>query len=99
MNLIAAFILTFIIELAIVFAFLRKNYFETSFYILLINLFSWPLANLVYGFWNHLAVIEFGVFLVEGILILILFRLNWKKAFLISFVANFVSAFVSILLD
>jgi hypothetical protein len=93
------FVLTFAIELLVFYLFLRKNYFKTAISVLLINLFTWPLANLTYGFWNHLIAIEFGVFLLEGILIMMLFNLHWKKAFLISLIANFISAFSGLFLD
>ena len=97
MQFLINFLLTFIIELIIFYLFIRKKYFRTAFYVLLINLFTWPLANLAYGFWNHLFFIEIGVFIVEGFLILLLFNLGWKKAFLISFIANLISAVVGLI--
>ena len=98
MGLLFNFLLTFIIELFILYLCLRKDYFKITFYVLLINLFSWPLANWIYGFWYNLLFIELGVFFIEGVLIMLLFELNWKKAFIISFVANFVSALVGLLI-
>lgn len=92
MNPLYAFILTFAIEFAIFCLFLKKNYLQTFFYVFLINAFTWPLANLAYDFWRNFYLIELGVFVVEGFLIKLLFKMNYKKAFLISFIANFVSA-------
>jgi hypothetical protein len=92
MQLLINFLLTLVIELMIIILFLRKDYGFTIIYVLLINSFSWPLANLIYSYWQAFLIIEIIVFLVEGILIRLLFDLNWKKAFLLSFVANFVSA-------
>ena len=92
------FLLTFIIELIIFYLILRRDYTQTTFYVLLINAFSWPIANLIYGFWGHLVFIELAVFFVEGFIIMLLFNLNWKKAFFMSFVANIVSAAVGLIL-
>ena len=95
-----SFILTVILEFFVLWAFFRKNLsVRTIFYFcFLINLFTWPLANLIYGFYNNLYVIEAGVFLVESILVMLLFRINYLKALLISFVANLISALVGFLL-
>jgi len=97
MNILFGFFLTFIIELIVFFWFFRKNYAQIALYTLLINLFTWPLANLVYDFWSRLFFIEIGVFVIEGFLIMLLLELNYKKAFLISLVANILSAFAGIL--
>jgi len=96
MNILMGFLLTFLIELAIFWIFIRKNHGETLFYVLLINAFTWPLANLIYGFWQDFILIELGVFIAEGFLIALLFELDYKKAFLLSFVANFISALAGI---
>lgn len=98
MNILINFILTFLIELIIFYIFLRRDYIKTAGYVLLINLFSWPLANLFYNSFNHLLVVELGVFIVEGFLIMLLFEFSWKKSFLLSLVANFISAFVGLLI-
>lgn len=92
------FLLTFLIEFIIFVLLLRKDYFKMAFYVLLVNLFSWPLANFIYGSWNHLVVIELGVFFIEGVIIHFLFEMNWRKTFFISFIANFVSALTGFLI-
>jgi len=93
------FLLTFIIELIIFYLFFRKNYLKTAFYVLFINLFTWPIANLIYSVWPFLFFIEMGVLIIEGFFIMLLFKFNWKKAFLISFVANFISSLVGLILS
>ncbi len=88
------FVLTLAIEFLIVLAFLRKNPAEIFYLCFLINLFSWPIANLVYGFYGGFYVIELVVILVESVLIMLLFRVGYWKALVVSFLANLVSAFV-----
>jgi hypothetical protein len=97
MNPLLNFSLTIIIEATIFCLFLRKNYLRIIGYSAVINLFTWTIANFIYGFWNHLAVIEFFVFICEAFLIIFLFNLNWKKSFLLSFIANFISAFLGLI--
>lgn len=88
------FILTFISELAIVWLFLRKKnkLLEIVLFILLINLFTWPLAQLFYGEGVNFFVVEIFVMLTESILIMLLFKIRYWKSLFISFVANLVSA-------
>ena len=85
------FLITFILELIIFYVFIRKNYFKTLCYVLLINLFTWPIANFIYSVWQNIFIIEIGVFIIEGILIMLMFELKWRKAFLISFITNLIS--------
>ena len=100
MQLLFNFVLTFIIELAIFYIFLRKNYLKTAFYVLLINDLSWPIANLLFGiFPNFYFLIEFGVFITESFLIMLLFEFSYKKAFFLSFVANLVSALAGLIIN
>ncbi len=89
------FLLTFIIELIIYFIFIRDKKLNIVLYCLLINLFTWPLANLIYGFWANFWLIELCVFLIEFILIKILFNISWKRAITISLIANLISASLS----
>ncbi len=96
MNLILLFLLTFAVELIIYFIFL-KNWKEIILYCFLINLFTWPLANLSYGFFGMFWIIEFVVFLVEAVLIKLLFKIGWKKAFIVSFIANLLTAGIGLI--
>jgi len=49
LNLAINFALTFLTELAIISIILKKFNLTNTICILLINLFTWPLANLFYG--------------------------------------------------
>jgi len=93
MNLLVQFLLTIILELIVVFLFLRKDYIKTVIYVFLINLFTWPIANLIYGMGLNYYAVEAGIVLVESVLFIVLFKMSSRKALLISLVANFVSAF------
>lgn len=88
------FALTLVIEFLIVWAFFRHDALRVFYLCFLINLFSWPIANWVYGFYNGFYIIELAVVLAESVLIMLLFRVNYWKALLISFTANLVSALV-----
>jgi len=92
----SSFILTFLIETAIICFFIKKINLETAGKIFLINFFTWPIANLVYGFYSNLWIIESGVILAESLLIMFLFKLSYKKSFIISFAANFASTIIGI---
>ena len=92
------FIFTFIIEYIIVLAFLRKQPLKTAGFVLLVNLFSWPIANFFYGFYNNLLIIEIGVVIVESFLLMYLFELNYRKSILIAFVSNLASFLAGYLL-
>jgi hypothetical protein len=88
------FILTFAVEFFVLLAFFRKKPLLILFYCFLINLFSWPIANLVYDFCNNLLIVEIGVVLVESVLAMFLFKTKYYLALLVSFMANLVSFFV-----
>jgi hypothetical protein len=66
---------------------------------LLINLFTLPLANFIvfsYGFfWLFLVIIEIVVFIIECVLLKLLLNLSWKRAALVSFVANLITGAAS----
>lgn len=102
-TLIISFVLTVIVEFFIFWLFFRKNLSALKIFYLcfLINLFSWPLANLfyeVYGSYNNWLVIELCVFAVESFLLMLLFRARWWKAMLASFVANLITALMGLFL-
>lgn len=91
MNLLAALILTILIEFVVYCFFLRKNFTSLFLYSTLINSITNPLMNIALGFGVNVLVLEFIVFVVEIFLIKSLFEIDYKKAVLISFVANLVS--------
>ena len=87
------FVLTVCVEF-IVLSFFVKNmrYYNLFFYTLLINLFTWPLANLYYGFGFNFFAVELGVVLAESLLFKYFFGMNYRRAVLVSFVVNGVTA-------
>jgi len=91
-------ILTIITEFLVYLIFIRKNILRLFLYSILINSFTNPLANLVYGFGVNIFLIEFIVFVVEIFLIKLLFKMDYKKVTLISFVANLASFIIGVLL-
>lgn len=97
MNFLSGFLFTFLVELLVYFILIKKKK-DIFLYCFLINLFTWPLANFFYGVFGMFYLIEFFVFTVEGILVYFLFNLDFRKSFLISFVANFISALGSFVL-
>ena len=95
------FTLTFLIEFLIVWIFLRKEFSGRKSillgYIFLINLFTWPIANLAYVTFEEFWLIEMGVILVETVLIMQLMESKFKKALLIAFIVNIITALLSYL--
>ena len=65
---------------------------------ILINSFTNPLANLAVSYGASVFLIELLVFIVEIFLIKLLLETGWKKAILISFVANLASFIVGLFL-
>jgi hypothetical protein len=92
MNPFFYLIFTIIIEFIVYIIAIRKNIMLLFAYCLLINLVSWPLANLFYGVSGLFWIIEICVFTIESILIKYLVNINWKKAIIISFIANLITA-------
>jgi hypothetical protein len=91
-------IVTIIFEFVIIYIFIRKEFTELFLYSTLINSLTLPVAT--YGYQNILKnfyVIEMLVVVTESILIMILLKIKYPKAFFISFVANFVTASMSLL--
>ncbi len=98
---ITALLLTIITEFLIYFALVRKGakgLFLNSF---LINLMTQPIANLMivgttpkssHEWWVSYLLTEVAVIGVETPLIRLLFKTEWRSAFLISLVANAISA-------
>ena len=91
MNFWAILIATIILEFLVYLIFIRKDFLYLLPYSILINSFTNPLANLAYSYGNNIYLIELLVFLVEIFLIKLLLKTSWKKAIIISFVANLIS--------
>ena len=92
MNPLFYLISTIIIEFIVYSIAIRKNLPSLLLYCSLINLVSWPLANLFYGAFGLFLLIEICVFVAESVLIKYLVDVNWKKAIIISFMANLITA-------
>ena len=92
--LLIEFLLTFILEAIVYLIFLKDKKIKIILYCFLINTFTWPLANLFYSLFGMFYLIEFLVLVVEGFLIFGLFNLSYKKAFLISFISNLITAYI-----
>lgn len=97
--------ITIAVEYVVYVLFFRKDFLSLFFYAILINLFTHPLA---YYFYNYLTspesssafnvyflIVELVVFLTETVLIMILFRIDLKKAVLLSFLSNIATALLS----
>lgn len=93
-----SFLLTWIIEYLIILSFLKENKLKILLCSLLINLFTWPLAQLFASYTNIL-IIEVSVFFIESIFLKYLFNLKLSKAILISFVANLASFLLGIVIS
>lgn len=91
-SVLGGFIATFIIEFLIIWTLFRKDILKIAGYVFLMNLFSWPLANLLFDVYSNFIVIEISVVLIESVLIMLLFKKRYLKSLGISLLVNFVSA-------
>ncbi len=90
--------ITIIFELITYFFFIKKPITRMVFFVILINCFTHPIATIAYAKFNYLIIIEIGVFLTEIFLIKWLFEINYKKATIISFVANLLTAIIGMII-
>ncbi len=98
-HLLPALAATITIEFALLWIVLRKDPGEMLAYSTLINSLTLPLAAYAYqNLLENLLIIEILVFITEGILISLLFRFEYRKAFALSFTANAVTTLSGILL-
>jgi len=95
MNPFFYLILTILIEFIVYVIAIRKNIMPLLFYCILINLVTWPLANLFYSIFGMFWIIEICVFAIESILIKSLLKMGWKKAIIISLIANLITALIA----
>lgn len=95
--LIQLLIFTIIIEFIVYVIAIRKNIKNLLLYAVLINAFTLPIAYVISGILGSLFLflIEFFVFLIEFVLIMLLFRIKWWKALVISFIANLITTIIS----
>jgi hypothetical protein len=99
-----ALLVTIAVEFFVYLIFIRQKALQLFLFSILINCLTQPIA---YYFYSEILqgdsllyfiIIEIIVFLAEGLLIKLLFRTNFAKAFLISFSANIVTALLSFIL-
>ena len=111
LEVLAPFILTFVVELAIL-IFIGTDPRRTALHAFLINALTWPIATALLmsfpltsvialegvelGLPIGLIVIEVGVILAEGVLISLLFEMSHGKSLVISGLANFLSVFIGL---
>lgn len=95
---LAALFITIMIEFLILWIFIRDRPEKLLLYSLIINSFTLPLATYSYqNILNNIYIIELAVIFVESILIMLLSQIKCKAAFLISLIANFVTAVIGYL--
>jgi len=95
---ILSLIITIIIEFGIIWIFVRKDISKLFLYAVLINAFTLPIATFSYqNLINNFYLIETLIIFTESILIMLLLKTKYSKALLISFVANFITAMISLL--
>jgi|SRR3989344_6139847 len=92
-------LLTIIVEFIIFWLIIKDKPTKLFFYSFIINSFTQPLGIFLYQ--NALInfyIAELLIFILESFLISLLFKIKYKKAFLISFLANIVTALIGFLL-
>ena len=97
LEVLAPFILTFIIESAILPSFIKTSPIRVALYAFLINALTWPVAvilSMSFPMLISLIVIEVGVVLAETVLISLLFEIGRGKSLAASCLANFISAII-----
>jgi hypothetical protein len=97
MDLAFNLILTLLLEIPVVgFFFSRKKRKHAYLVVFLANLITWALVNIIRIKTNlNLDIVQLGVVAFEGFAYLIFMRCSWKKAFLVSIVANLLSYVVT----
>lgn len=105
-SLIKSFILTFIIEYAIIkLIFIKKKTFIP---VLLVNMLTNPLVVYIYNimsiysfFYKDIALVflELLVVIVEGYVYKYLLEIKWKTALIVSFLSNIIAYLVGILIN
>lgn len=95
---ILSLIITIVTEFSVIWIFVKKDISKLFLYTVLINAFTLPIATFSYqNLINNFYSIEALVIFAESILIMLLLKTKYSKALLISFVANFITAMISLL--
>lgn len=98
MNYFVILLSTIIIEFFVYLIFIREKVWKIFLYSLLINSVTNPIMNFLYGINFNLYILEIGVFIIEIFLIKFLFKINYKKAILISLIANLLSFILGLII-
>jgi len=94
------FILTLLIELPLVLLFFYKEWKAALLIGFLLNLFTWPLLHIfLLNTGININILEVGVTLTEAVGYRLLVLCHWKKAFLVSVIANGASYGTGVLLN
>ncbi|MEA3292994.1 MAG: hypothetical protein U9P88_00755 [Patescibacteria group bacterium] len=95
---ILSLIVTVVIEFSVIWIFVKKDISKLFLYAVLINSFTLPLATFYYqNLINNFYLVEALVIFAESILIMLLLKTKYPRALLISFVANLITAMISLL--
>ncbi|OPY23086.1 MAG: hypothetical protein A4E27_01603 [Methanobacterium sp. PtaU1.Bin242] len=99
MNLLLSLIITCLAEFLILWLFIQHDPAKLLLYSLIINCLTLPLASYSYSFlMDNLLLIEIGVIIVEAVLLKYLLEIAYRKAFLISLIANGVTGALGFIL-
>ena len=90
-----SFLLTIVVEFLILYGITRYEWKQLLWYTILINCFTWPLANIAYVLGANFYGIELVVFLAESILLWKLLNKKYLVALGLSLIANAVTASLS----
>lgn len=91
------FILTFLIEFIVILFFIRLNPKKLLLFSFVVNLITFPLANILYSVFIKLIFIELGVFVVEFILLKKMLKISYPAAIKISLVANLITMVIGLI--
>lgn len=96
-NLILTLLVTVVVEFLILYIILRSSILKILFYSLLINSLTLPIATYIYqNLLENLFMVEILVIVAESILIMVLFEIDYKKALIISLIANGITALIGV---
>jgi hypothetical protein len=97
MSAVWAFLYTLLLELPFICLWLKKLWKEALLIGFLINLFTWPLLQVVHSITNiHILLLEFIVGLIEGYCYYLFFRKPLWQSLLIGITVNLFSFFIGL---
>jgi hypothetical protein len=100
MGYLTVWFLTVVIEFIIIWFMVRDSPWLLLFYSVIINSLTLPIATYSYiNLLSNIYLIEISVIIAESFILMFLLKIKYPKAFLISAVANTVTAMVGYLLS